>query len=277
MRLICASLASFLLLAIPSAPRNVALPAATPAAAPAATDVASVLKAPQDRARTADFRASGRLVRVDADGTRTSYGITVKAHWFPGVLRVMVDVAPPSSAKQAGAKQDGRAHILLEMRPNGQNLVQIAHPGDKALATIPFDKWSDGPLGPGFSYEDFLEPQFFWPNQTVVEQTKFGARNCDVLNSTPGPADKTHYAEVKTWLDQSIGFPVYVEKTLKGTGSVKEFTYFGLRHDGGVWSASQIESKTRGHGGSTLLIIDRGTAKANLGLSDFSPQQLTRF
>ncbi|MGA9667623.1 MAG: outer membrane lipoprotein-sorting protein [Terracidiphilus sp.] len=261
MRLIHPLLAAILL--------SVVSPAVTHAAT---SDTATVLKAPRDRAQTADFRASGRLVRVDADGTRTSYGITVKAHWFSGVLRVMVDVAPPSSAKP-----DVRAHILLEMRPNGQNLIQIAHPGDKTPATIPFDKWSEGPLGPGFSYEDFLEPQFFWPNQTVLEQAKFGARICDILNSTPGAGDKTHYAQVKTWLDHSIGFPVYVEKTLKGTGSVKEFTYFGLRHDGGVWSASQIESKTRGHGGSTLLIIDRGTAKANLGLGDFSPQQLTRF
>jgi hypothetical protein len=265
MRLNCAALATILLLAVVPVATNAATNAATPA-------VATVLKAPRDRAQTADFRASGRLVRVDADGTRSSSGITVKAHWFSGVLRVMVDVAPPSNAKS-----EARAHILLEMRPNGQNVIQIAHPGDKAPATIPFDRWSDGPLGPGFSYEDFLEPQFFWPGQTAAAETKFGARICDVLISTPEAEDKTHYAQVKTWLDHSIGFPVYVEKTLKGTGSVKEFTYFGLRHDGGVWSASQIESKTRGHGGSTLLIIDHGTAKANLSLGDFSPQQLTRF
>jgi hypothetical protein len=163
------------------------------------------------------------------------------------------------------------------MRPNGQNTIQIAHPGDKAAATLPFENWSDGPAGPGVSYEDFLESQYFWPGQTVVEEMKFGARDCDVLKSTPGAADRTHYAQVKSWLDHSIGFPVYVEKTLKGTGVVKEFTYFGLRHDGGVWSAAQVESKIRGQGGSTLLIIDRGSAKANLGLGDFSPEQLTRF
>ena len=163
------------------------------------------------------------------------------------------------------------------MRPNGQNVIQIAHPGDRAPAILPFDKWSDGPLGPGFSYEDFLEQQYFWPGQTALEETKFGARDCDVLKSTPGAADRTHYAEIRTWLDRGIGFPVYVEKTLKGTGAVKEFTYFGLRHDGGVWSADQVEAKTRGQAGSTLLIINRGSAKANLGLGDFSPGQLTRF
>ena len=184
------------------------------------------------------------------------------------MLRVLLEITSPA---------DARAHVLLEMRPSGQNMIRIAHPGDTAPATLPFEKWSEGPLGMGFSYEDFLEQQYFWPGQIVLQQTTYGARECDVLKSTPGAADRTHYAEIQTWLDHSIGFPVYVEKTLKGIGTVKQFTYFGLRQTGGVWSASQVEAKTRGHAGSTLLIVDRGSAKANLGLGDFSPEQFTRF
>jgi hypothetical protein len=260
MRPLWAALAATLLLAIPAN----------------AADAHAVLAAPRQRVETADFRASGHLVRVDASGARTSYGITIKAHWFPGVLRALVEVAPPQSDRTKPGP-DARAHILLEMRPNGQNTILIARPGDKAPAALPFDKWSDGPLGNGFSYEDFLEQQYFWPDQALLEETRFGARDCDVLKSTPGATDRTHYAGIKTWLDHSIGFPVYVEKTLKGTGAVKEFTYFGLRHEGGVWSANQVEAKTRGQAGSTLLILDRGSAKANLGLGDFSPEQLIRF
>jgi hypothetical protein len=237
-----------------------------------ATDVQTVLTAPRQHVQSADFRATGHLVRVDASGARTSYGITINAHWFPGVLRVLVKITPPPHASP-----DTRAHILLEMRPNGQNVVRIAHPGDTEAAILPFGKWSDGPLGPGFSYEDFLDPEYFWPNQTVVEETRYGSRDCDVLKSMPGPSDRTHYAQIQTWLDHSIGFPMYVEKTLKGSGIVKEFTSFGLRQTEGVWSARQVEVKIRGSAGTTLLIIDRGTAKAHLDLGDFSPEHLTRF
>ena len=168
-------------------------------------------------------------------------------------------------------------HIFLEMRPGGKNSIRIAHPGDKAPVTLLFDKWSNGPLGPGFSYENFFESQYFWPSQTVLKETKFGARDCDLLRSTPGPTDRTHYAEIQTWLDRSIGYPVYVEKTFKATGTVKEFTYFGPHQNGGVWSASQVEGKIRGQADSTLLIIDRGSTKANLNLRDFGSEQLTRF
>jgi Outer membrane lipoprotein-sorting protein len=250
--LLCSALAAALLVAVPAH----------------GADAHAALAAQRQRIESADFETVGRLVRVDASGARTSYGVSIKAHGFPGELRILVDVTSPATA---------RAHLLLEMHTNGQSSIEIAHPGDKAMTPLAFDKWSDGPLGDGFSYEDFLEQQYFWPQQTLDAETKFGARDCDVVESAPGAADRTHYAQVKTWLDHTIGFPVYAEKTTKGAGAVKEFTYYGLRHNGGMWSASQVEEKTRGQNGQTLLIIDRGSAKANLHESDFSPSQLTRF
>jgi hypothetical protein len=89
--------------------------------------------------------------------------------------------------------------------------------------------------------------------------------------------DHSHYAEVETWLDHTIGYPVYVEKTLKDGGIEKEFTYFGLSRSGGVWSARQVEVKIHGRPGSTLLIIERGSTKANLSIRDFSPEQISKF
>jgi hypothetical protein len=225
------------------------------------------------RIEAADFRATGHLIEVQPNGTRASYPITIKARWFPGVLREWVEM-------NAGPKAPGNspaAHALLEMRPDGRNSVWIAHPGDKSAVALPVEKWSDGPLGPGFGYEDLFEAQYFWLGQTSEGNAKFGARNCIVLQSTPGPSDRTHYAQVKTWIDPSIAFPLYAEKAMKDSGAVKEFTYYGIRHEEGVWSAHQIEVKVRGQAGSTLLIIDRGSAKANLTLADFNPAQLTKF
>jgi hypothetical protein len=239
------------------------------AALPAhAADPQAMLAGPRQAVHQADYRAAGHLVRVDANGKRSSDDISIKAHWFPGVLRILVEITGPANA---------RAHILLEMRPNGPDSVRIAHPGDKTLATIPFDQWSNGPLGPGFSYEDFLEQQYFWPGQAALASEKRGARDCDVLKSTPGAGEKTQYAEVRTWLDHTIDFPIYVEKTLKTTGVVKQFTSFGLRRDGGVWSAAQIEEKTHGQPGSALLIINRGSPKAKLDAADFSTERILHF
>src|SRR5271170_6611962 len=123
----------------------------------------------------------------------------------------------------------------------------------------------------------FLQPEYYWQGQTILKSARFGARDCDVLKSTPGALDRSHYAEVQTWLDHKIGYPIYVEKTLKDGGIVKEFTYFGLSQAGGVWSARQVEVKIHGRPGSTLLIIERGSTKANLSIRDFSPEQISQF
>lgn len=249
--------AAFLLIALSAPP--IALHAA---------DANAVLAVARARTQSADYRITGRLVHVDAVGARTSYGITIKAHWFPGVLRVLLAVNSPAVA---------RARVLLEMRPNGQDSIFLAKPGDTAPAPLPFSGWSNGPAGNEFSYEDFLEPEYFWPTQTLVKEEHRGTRDCVVVKSTPGASDRTHYAYVESSLDKTIGFPVYAEKTVKGSGAVKEFTYVGLRHEGGVWSASQVKAAVRGKPGSTLLIIEHGSAKAHLGPNDFSPAAMTQF
>jgi hypothetical protein len=233
-----------------------------------AVETHGALAAARQRVESADYRMSGHLVRVDGSGTRTSYGVNIKAHWFQGALDVFFEVASPAAA---------RVHVLLQMRAGGKSTIQLAHPSDAKASDLSFAKWSDGPLGDVFSFEDFLEATYFWANQTALGEAKYGARDCDQIKSTPGSGDESHYAEVKSWLDHQSGFPVYVEKTMKGAGTVKEFTYYGLRQTRGVWSASQVEAKVRGRAGSTRLIIDRGTPAAHLELKDFSPEQLTHF
>lgn len=265
----------------------VAMALAALSAIPAhAADASAALTAERHEIRTADYRVSGHLIRVQANGVRISLPVTIEARWFPGVLRIRLEVgdaSKPAASPSANPSADPApplfppARALLEMRPTGEDSIWVAHRGDKSPTLLPFDKWNDGPLGPGFAWEDFLEQQYFWPEQTLEPAAKFGARDCDVIESAPGAAGHTHYAQVKTWLDRSIGFPVYAEKTMKGSGVQKQFTYFGLRHNGGVWSASQVEEITRGQGGKTLLVIDRGTAGANLSLKDFSPDQLVNF
>ena len=247
----------------------IALLAAPPqSVAPVAHDVRSVLARPLSSMRSANYRVSGRLVRVDEDGKRTSYDIALKVLGAPASLRVFLDVTAPANA---------RAHVLLIGRQGGSTIVQIAHPGDKTPTALPLEQWSDGPAGPGFSYEDFLESQYFWHDQILEADQKYGARDCNVLKSIPSATDHTHYAQVRTWLDKTIGFPVYVEKTGKISGTIKQFTYYGLRQTSGVWSATQVESKLRGTSGSTLLIIERGSANAKLDEKEFEPVKLTQF
>ena len=241
-----------------------------------ATGVPPALAQLRNQIEASDYRATGQLVTVDANGKRTSYALSVKGLWFAGALHTLVEIVPPRGAAAPG-RQEERVRILLEVRPDGRDTIRVFQPHEKAPALLPFDKWDESLWGSAFSYEDLLEPQYFWPGQAVLRSADFGARHCDVLKSTPGPSDRTHDSEVETWLDRAIDYPVYAEKRLKQGGMVKEFTYYGLRQSSGVWTATQVEARIRGRAGSTFLIVKRGSAKAHLSVKDFGPEQISHF
>ena len=223
-----------------------------------------MLKGSRQRIETLDYRATGRLTQVDGNGKRTSYKFVAKAHWFPDGLRLLSEISGPASDKTT---------LLLHMTVSGHVTIEAILPGLKTASVLPFEHWSDPLVGTDFSYEDMVENQFFWKNQQLLPPAKYGARDCFVLKSTSGPQEQTHYGSVTSWIDRGILFPVHVEKTLRGTDQQKEFIYYGLRQVRGVWSATQVEAKLQGKPGSSMMVIEGGSGKANLGPKDFDISQ----
>ena len=223
-------------------------------------DLETVLTGSRQRIEKLDYRVTGRLTQVEGNGKHTNYKFVAKAHWFPDGLRVLCEISGPGSEKTS---------LLLHMTATGHLTIEALLPGEKAASVLPFEHWNDSLVGTDFSYEDMVESQFFWKNQELLAPEKYGARDCFVLKSTPGPQDRTYYDSVTTWIDHTILFPVHVVKTLRGTKQQKEFIYYGLRQVSGVWSATHVEAKLQGKPGSSILEFERGSAKANLGLKDF--------
>jgi Outer membrane lipoprotein-sorting protein len=223
-------------------------------------DQDTALTGSRQRIEKLDYRMSGRLTRVEGTGKRTNYKFSAKAHWFPDGLRLLCEISGPGSEK---------TRLLLHMSVTGQVTIEALLPGEKASSVLAFEHWNDPLVGTDFSYEDMVENQFFWKNQEVLPPEKYGARDCFVLKSKSGSQDRTYYDSVTSWIDRSILYPVHVVKTLRGTGQQKEFFYYGLRQVGGVWSASQVEAKLPGKPGSSILVIEGGSGKANLGRKDF--------
>lgn len=223
-------------------------------------DLETVLTGSRQRIEKLDYRVTGRLTRVEDNGKRTNYKFVAKAHWFPDGLRVLCEISGPGSEKTS---------LLLHMSVSGHVTIEAVLPGEKATSVLPFERWNDPLLGTDFSYEDMVESQFFWKNQELLAPEKYGMRDCFVLKSTPGVQDRTYYDSVTSWIDRSILYPVHVVKTLRGTGQQKEFINYGLRQVGGAWSATQVEAKQQGKPGSSILAIEFGSGKANLGRKDF--------
>jgi len=229
-------------------------------------DLETVLTGSRQRIEKLDYRMTGRLTRVEGDGKRTNYRFVAKAHWFPDGLRLLCEISGPGSQKTS---------LFLHMSVSGQVTIRTIHPGEKTASVLPFEHWNDPLVGTDFSYADMVENQFFWKTQELLAPEKYGARDCFVLKSRPGSQDRTHYDSVTTWIDRGILFPVHVVKTPRGTEPQKEFIYYGLRQVGGVWSATQVEAKLQGNSGSSILAVDAGSGKANLGSKDLDISQFS--
>jgi hypothetical protein len=236
------------------------LPAYSCPAVAATSDLETVLTGSRQRIEALDYRMTGRLTQVDASGKRTTYRLVGKAHWFPDGLRLLSEIAGPGSDKTT---------LLLHMTVTGHLTIEAMLPGEKTSSVVPFEHWSDPLVGTNFSYEDMAETQFFWKAQELLPPQKYGARDCFVLKSTAGAQERSHYDSVTSWIDRSILFPVQVVKTIHGTGQQKEFLYYGLRQNGGAWSAAQVEAKVAGKPGSSMLVIEGGSPKAKLDRKDF--------
>jgi hypothetical protein len=252
--IIQASIALLVLLSLVHPPRAFA----------ANPDLDTVLTGSRQRIEKLDYRVTGRLTRVEADGKRTSYKFVAKAHWFPDGLRLLCVISGPGSEE---------TRLLLHMNVSGHVTIEAELPGEKTAKVLPFERWNDPLVGTDFSYEDMVESPFFWKHQELLAPEKYGARDCFVLKSTSGPQDRSYYDSVTSWIDRGILFPVHVVKTARGTGQQKEFIYYGLRQVGGDWSASQVEAKLQGKTGSSILAIEWGSGKAHLGRKDFDISQ----
>jgi len=229
-------------------------------------DQDAALTGSRQRIEKLDYRMSGRLTRLEANGKRTNYKFVAKGHWFPDGLRLLCEISGPGSEK---------TRLLLHMSAAGQVTIEAVLPGQKTASVLPFEHWNDPLVGTDFSYEDMVENQFFWKDQEPLPSEKYGARDCLVLKSKPGSQDRTYYDSVTTWVDRGILFPVHVVKTLRGTGQQKEFIYYGLRQIGGLWSATQVEAKLPGKPGSSILVVEGGSGKAHLARKDFDLSQFS--
>lgn len=227
-------------------------------------DLETVLTGSRQRIEKLDYRATGRLTHIDGDGKRTTYKFVAKARWFPDGLRLLCEISGPGSEKTS---------LLLHMTVSGRLTLEAILPGEKAASVLPFEHWNDSLVGTDFSYEDMVENQFFWKSQELLAPEKYGARDCFVLKSVSGAQGQSYYDSATSWIDRTILYPVHVVKTLRATKQQKDFVYYGLRQVSGVWSASQVEAKLQGKPGSSIMVIEGGSAKANLAAKDFDLRQ----
>ncbi|MGA8108858.1 MAG: outer membrane lipoprotein-sorting protein [Acidobacteriaceae bacterium] len=242
---------------------------AATASAQAGKSLQAILSQERSRMEQTDVRGSGHLVEVAATGARTNNSIAIASHWFPDGLRTLLTLDIPAN---------GTLRYLLAMEPSGRTSIEILRKDESAPTRLAPEQWGQGVAGTLFYPEDFFNGQFFWTRQALLPGRNYGARPCYVLRSEPGPGQFSQYSSVTTYLDQKSLAPVYVEAAGRNGAPTKQFVFYDLEQNGGVWNARQVEVKQIGQPGSSLLLIDHGSPHAHLQHKDFSltPSKPTR-
>ena len=229
-----------------------------------AASIAEVMNNIRRQRQAADFRAEGRIVQVDGQGARTSHRFTLKGKYLAQSLKLLWDVPGPKSSW---------LKLLIESFDGGQIRIRLAGAADSSIKELMPQQWGDPFLGSALIYEDLIDGHLVWRTQELLREEKYGARNCYVIQSLPGPGEPSAYATVTSWIDRTIYVPVYVEKVLRKSGAKRTFVHSGLRQSKGVWGARQVEVRDAG-GSLAYLTLTRGSGKANLRLNDFDPRVL---
>src|ERR1700681_4022364 len=102
-------------------------------------DLQTVLTGSRQRIEKLDYRATGRITRVEGNGKRTSYKFVGKAHWFPDGLRLLCEISGPGSEEKTS--------LLLHMSVSGHVTIEAVLPGEKAASVLPFERWNDPLVG----------------------------------------------------------------------------------------------------------------------------------
>jgi hypothetical protein len=92
-------------------------------------DQNTALTGSRQRIEKLDYRMSGRLTRVEANGKRTNYKFVGKAHWFTDGLRLLCVISGPGSEKTS---------LLLHMSVTGRVTIKAILPGQKIASVLPF-------------------------------------------------------------------------------------------------------------------------------------------
>jgi hypothetical protein len=229
----------------------------------------TILAAARGRVEKSDVRATGRLVAIAANGARTNNNLALASHSFPDGLRTIVTITTPDHKT---------VRYLLLQDATGHTTIEALRTGDAAPVKLSPEHWGEGVAGTSFYPEDFADGQFFWSKQTVLPPQKYGARDCFLLKSEPGPGQPSVYSSVTTWIDQKTGAPVYVEAVPKNGEPTKQFVFYGIEQIGGAWLSRQIEAKVQGKPGSSMMLLEHGSPHAHLQRKDFNlttPSQST--
>lgn len=184
---------------------------------------------------------------------------------------------------RTAAAIDVRYLVLWPKERKGESFVLHKNSRQAAKGSVftppdslkPISQMQDGIFGSDLAYEDLVDNYFAWSSQNIVGEETINRSGCQILESKPGPGDRTGYSRVKTWIDPKKMVPLKVEKYGSNGQLVRTITITLVTKDD-LGRFIPVNLRVERPGGKTVTVLEGSNIRHDLPLTDatFSPEGL---
>jgi hypothetical protein len=103
--------------------------------------------------------------------------------------------------------------ILVRKAGNRAATGAVFTPPD-SLRTLGAGQMQEGIFGSDLAYEDLVDNFYAWDNQELAGVEVVDRVPCQILESKPGPGQRSSYGRVRSWIDPKRRVPLRIEKYL---------------------------------------------------------------
>ncbi len=138
-----------------------------------------------------------------ASGGAAVLQLQIKARRTAAQSEVAYEVLWPAERKGEG--------LVLRQRGTGAVEAAMLTPPDRRQR-LGSAQMLDPLLASALAVQDAVENFYRWNRQTLGGREKIGNADCVILESRPGPGDRSPYGKVVSWVDLRKMLPLRVEK-----------------------------------------------------------------
>lgn len=171
--------------------------------APNAKELASKLSAAlQDNASVVRLKIESK---ASPAAPKSVLQIQVKARRTPAATDLVYSVLWPKDRK-------GEAFLLRKATNKPASGAVLTLPD--SLRSLSASHMQEGIFGTDLAYEDLVENFYAWDKQEIAGTETIDRVACQILESKPGPGQKSTYGRVRSWIDPKRLVPLKIEKYL---------------------------------------------------------------
>lgn len=171
--------------------------------------------------------------------------------------------------------KERKGEAFLLRKPSGRPASGAVFTPPDTLSPLAAADMQDGVFGSDLAYEDLVENFYAWERQEITGTEVVDRVPCQILESRPGPGQRSTYGRVRSWIDTKRLVPLKIEKFL-AAGPLARTIETTRVHKDDTGRLVPASFRVRRAGQASVTELEGSNSRHDITLSDadFSPESL---